>query len=158
MLHCIEYIVRANLKVPQFLKIERYVQRLSYRVCMGDDGSGWWAPICIRNVCTALNENWFTKLYRLTLRKTLTPRFNPILNYTCGCQTFSCIKFYLNFIREQLSISIVGSSDLDVSMANLSKVNMFRCVTCDVSLITIGSTFRDTCTWMGDGSLGNTVV
>ena len=38
MLHCIEYIVRANLKVPQFLKIERYPQWFSHRVCMGDGG------------------------------------------------------------------------------------------------------------------------
>jgi len=36
--------VRANLKAPQFLKIERYAQRLSHRVCMRDGGSGWWAP------------------------------------------------------------------------------------------------------------------
>ena len=34
----------ANLKAPQFLKIERYAQTLSHRVCMVDGGSGWWAP------------------------------------------------------------------------------------------------------------------
>ena len=31
--------MRANLKVPQFLKIEIYAQRWSRRVCMGDGGS-----------------------------------------------------------------------------------------------------------------------
>ena len=36
--------MRANLKAPQFLKIERYAQSLVHRVCMGDGGSGWWAP------------------------------------------------------------------------------------------------------------------
>ena len=32
--------MRANLKAPQFLKIERYAQRLSHRVCMGDEAPG----------------------------------------------------------------------------------------------------------------------
>ena len=41
VLYCtVLHIVRENLEVPQFLKIERYVQRLSHRVCMGDGGSG----------------------------------------------------------------------------------------------------------------------
>ena len=40
--------MRANLKVPQFLKIERYAQRLTQRY-MGDGGSGWWAPEPIEN-------------------------------------------------------------------------------------------------------------
>ena len=41
VLYCtVEHIVHANLKVPQFLKIERYAQRLTHRVCMGDGGSG----------------------------------------------------------------------------------------------------------------------
>ena len=35
----------ANLKTPQILKIERSAQRLSHRVCMGDGGYGWWAPV-----------------------------------------------------------------------------------------------------------------
>ena len=30
------HIVRANLRAPQFLKIERYAQRLSRKVFMGD--------------------------------------------------------------------------------------------------------------------------
>ena len=34
-----------NVRAPQFLIIERYVQSLSHRVCMGDKGSGWWAPV-----------------------------------------------------------------------------------------------------------------
>ena len=38
ILYCIAYRKR-NLKAPQFLKIERYTQRLSHRVCMGDRGS-----------------------------------------------------------------------------------------------------------------------
>ena len=33
-------ILCANLRTPQFLQIERYAQRLSHRVCMGDGGSG----------------------------------------------------------------------------------------------------------------------
>ena len=41
------HIVRGNLRAPQFLKIERYAQRLSHRVCMGDGGSGWWAPASV---------------------------------------------------------------------------------------------------------------
>ena len=48
-LYCtVWHIVRANLRVPQFLKIERYAQRLSQRFCMGDGGSGWWAPDIIQ--------------------------------------------------------------------------------------------------------------
>ena len=42
VLYCtVLHIVRESLEVPQFLKIERYAQRLSHRVCMGDGGSGW---------------------------------------------------------------------------------------------------------------------
>ena len=41
-LYCtVEHIVSANLRAPHFLKIER----LSHRVCMGDGGSRWWAPV-----------------------------------------------------------------------------------------------------------------
>ena len=38
----------ANLSAPQFLKLERYAQSLSHRVCMGDGGSVWWAPVGTR--------------------------------------------------------------------------------------------------------------
>ena len=47
--------MRANLKAPQFLKIDRYAQRLSHSVCMGDGGSGWWAPFCWG--CTNCDRN-----------------------------------------------------------------------------------------------------
>ena len=52
--YCIIFVqhkVRANLKAPQFLKIERYAQSLSHRVCMGDGGSGCWAPGLIPSRC-----------------------------------------------------------------------------------------------------------
>ena len=53
VLYCtVWHIVRANLKAPQFLKIESYTQRLSHRVCMGDGGSGWWAPVEIEYTAT----------------------------------------------------------------------------------------------------------
>ena len=39
--------MRANLKAPQFLKIERYAQRLSHRVCTGDGGSELLASIIL---------------------------------------------------------------------------------------------------------------
>ena len=39
---------RGNLSLPgvkTVLKIKRYAQRLSHRVCMGDGGSWSWAPV-----------------------------------------------------------------------------------------------------------------
>ena len=39
ILHCMAYSARES-RSPQFLKIKRYAQRLSHRVCMGDEGSG----------------------------------------------------------------------------------------------------------------------
>ena len=37
------HIARANLRAPQFLKIERYAQRLSHRVCMFVCMMGSWS-------------------------------------------------------------------------------------------------------------------
>ena len=51
------HIVRVNLKAPQFLKIERYAQRLSHRVCMGNGGSGD-GPLIFHN--HALINTYFT--------------------------------------------------------------------------------------------------
>ena len=40
------HIMRANLRAPQFLKIERYAQRLSHRVCMEMEAPGFHILYC----------------------------------------------------------------------------------------------------------------
>ena len=53
-------------KSPQFLKIERHAQRLSYRVCIGDTGSGQWAPGNVEDLMDLENSvlNTFFVIYR----------------------------------------------------------------------------------------------
>ena len=62
------HIVRANLRAPQFLKVERYAQRLSHRVCMGHGSSGWWAPVNFSYLNLTINSILIKKKRRKTIR------------------------------------------------------------------------------------------